>query len=195
MAMATSVARRWSVCERSASPITRLKRLMEVSTRASDDLSDPLDSHLCSGRGVGRRRSTFPSDALACLRCHWTRPSPTMRGIRCFGLGRECGRATGVPRCGLTTESTVNAKQILPGIHAHPGISFNAACRASSRLLMSTFRAGTRTPVNFRRHGRPKPKPLLAASCATVIRLLPCSGIGCSSLICNQTDRFVLDGG
>jgi hypothetical protein len=117
-----------------------------------------------------------------------------MRGIRCFGLGRECGRATGVPRCGLTTESTVNAKQILPGIHAHPGISFNAACRASSRLLMSTFRAGTRTPVNFRRHGRPKPKPLLAASCATVIRLLPCSGVGCPSLVHDQADRFVLDG-
>jgi hypothetical protein len=34
-AMATSVARRRSVCERSASPVTRLKRLMSASTRAT----------------------------------------------------------------------------------------------------------------------------------------------------------------
>ena len=60
---------------------------------------------------------------------------------------------------------------------------------------MSTFRAGTRSPVNFSRHGRPEPKSLLAASCAAVIRLLPCSGVGCPSLIRNQADRLVLDGG
>src|ERR1700687_2107925 len=34
-AMATSVARRRSVCERSASPVTRLKGLMSASTRAT----------------------------------------------------------------------------------------------------------------------------------------------------------------
>ena len=64
----------------------------------------------------------------------------------------------------------------------------------SSRLI-GTFCAGTRSPVDFSRHGRPEPKPLLAASCAAVIRLLPCSGVGCPSLIRDQADRLVLDGG
>ena len=60
---------------------------------------------------------------------------------------------------------------------------------------MSAFRAGTRSPFDFSRHGRPEPKPLLAASCAAVIRLLPCSGVGCPSFIRDQADRLVLDGG
>ena len=64
-----------------------------------------------------------------------------------------------------------------------------------SGRLIGTFCAGTRSPVNFSRHGRPEPKPLLAASCAAVIRLLPCSGVGCPSLIRDQADRLVLDGG
>jgi hypothetical protein len=67
--------------------------------------------------------------------------------------------------------------------------------RVLSGRLIGTFCAGTRSPVNFSRHSRPEPKPLLTAPCAAVIRLLPCSGVGCLSLIRDQADSLVLDGG
>lgn len=67
--------------------------------------------------------------------------------------------------------------------------------RVLAGRLMGTLGAGTRPPVNFSRHSRPEPKPLLAASCAAVKRLLPCSGVGGPSLIRDQADSLVLDGG
>jgi hypothetical protein len=62
-----------------------------------------------------------------------------------------------------------------------------------SRLLVGSFGAGTRPPINLDGNGGPEPEALLASSRAAIKGLLPGASVCCPALIGDQAYSLVLD--